>query len=134
MKRIELNKTKKQPTKNKTSKLYLIIILVFYLTIDALLIDKIIVPSFAKYETKQQELKAEKEQQELLKRATIIVKLKENLNVSFYSDVKVSDLIEEINGNIVDDYKLDTSKLGQRKIKFESRVINDPAFYILHKH
>ena len=119
MKRIELNKPKKQPTKKKTSKLYLIIVLVFYLTIDALLIDKIIVPSFAKYETKQQELKAEKEQQELLKRATIIVKLKENLNVSFYSDVKVSDLIEEINGNIVDDYKLDTSKLGQRKIKFE---------------
>ena len=119
MKRIELNKTKKQPTKNKTSKLYLIIILVFYLTIDALLIDKIIVPSFAKYEAKQQEIKVEKEQQELLKRATIIVKLKDNLNVSFYSDVKVSDFIEEINGRIVDDYKLDTTKLGQRKIKFE---------------
>ena len=56
---------------------------------------------------------------EILKTATIIVELKDNLDVSFYSDVKVSDFITNINGTIVDDYKIDTSILGKRKIKFE---------------
>lgn len=62
-------------------------------------------------------------EEEKIKNATIIVDLKQNLNAEFYSDIKVSDFIENINGTIVDDYKIDTTILGEKKIKFE--YIND---------
>ena len=106
----QLKVVKKQP-----NKLVLLGILLFYITIDVLLINYIIVPAYSHF----QEVKEEKEYQEILKTATIIVELKDNLEVSFYSDVKVSDFISNINGTIVDDYKIDTSILGKRKIKFE---------------
>lgn len=101
---------KKQPTK-----VTLLLIIIFYILIDALLINNIILPAYSNY----QEKKAEEEYQEILKTATIIVDTKDNLDVSFYSDVKVSDFIENINGTIVDDYKINTQSLGKKKIKFE---------------
>ena len=101
---------RKQPTK-----VTLLLIIVFYILIDALLINNIILPAYSNY----QEKKAEEEYQEILKTATIIVDIKDNLDVSFYSDVKVSDFIENINGTIVDDYKINTQSLGKKKVKFE---------------
>ena len=42
-----------------------------------------------------------------------------DLEVEVYSDLKVKDLIKKINGKIVDNYKIDTTKLGEKEIKFE---------------
>lgn len=58
-----------------------------------------------------------------LKKATIIVNLKDDLNAEFLSEVRVSSFIENINGTIIDDYIIDTTKLGEKKIDFE--YLND---------
>lgn len=42
----------------------------------------------------------------------------ENLETEFLSDVNVSDFIKSIDGKIVDDYKIDTTKVGKKEIKF----------------
>ena len=42
-------------------------------------------------------------EQELIKNATIIVNLKENLEVPLFTQIHISDFIEEINGNIIND-------------------------------
>ncbi len=54
-----------------------------------------------------------------VKHAVIIVELKDNLTAEFLSDIKVSDYIININGTIINDYKIDTKKLGPKKVKFE---------------
>lgn len=43
--------------------------------------------------------------------------------VEVYSDIKLSDLIESINGKLIEDPKIDTSKLGKKSITF--KYIND---------
>lgn len=53
-----------------------------------------------------------------VKNAKIDVKLKENLETEFLSKIKVSDFITSINGTIVDDYEIDTTKVGLKKIDF----------------
>ena len=58
-----------------------------------------------------------------VKFANIELILKDDLQVAFLSDVKVSDFIESINGEIVDDKRIDTTKIGKQKIEFE--YIND---------
>ncbi len=58
-----------------------------------------------------------------IKHAVIIVELQEPLETEFLSKVKVSDFIVNINGKIVDDYTIDTTKVGPKKIKFT--YIND---------
>lgn len=58
-----------------------------------------------------------------IKYAKIEVTLKDNLEVPFLEDVKVSDFIENINGKIIDDYEIDTTKLGNKEISF--KFIND---------
>lgn len=104
-----------EPKKKQPSRVTLLFIIIFYILIDVLLIKNIILPVYSSY----QEKKAEKEYQEILKTATIIVDIKDNLDVSFYSDIKVSDFIENINGTIIDDYKINTQSLGKKKVKFE---------------
>ena len=54
-----------------------------------------------------------------IKNATIVVELKENLDVDFLSNVKVSNLITNINGKLIDDYEIDTKTVGEKKIEFE---------------
>lgn len=105
----------KNPPKKKVSKKSLIFIILLYLTLDTLLITKIIIPAYANHPEVSEEEKIE----EILKTATILVELKEDLNVSFYSEVKVSDFITNINGSIVDDYTINTRSLGKKKVKFE---------------
>lgn len=55
---------------------------------------------------------------ERLKNAIIKVRLVEELNISVNSEVYVMDLISSINGNIVDNYKIDTTELGIKDINF----------------
>ena len=56
-----------------------------------------------------------------IKTATIKVVLKKDLNVEFNSKVKVADLVESINGKILTNYKIDTTKLGEKEIEFKFR-------------
>ena len=104
----------KNPTK-KVSKKILLLIILLYLTLDTLLITKIIIPAYANH--------PEVSEEEKLENATIIVDLKEDMNVAFYSEVKVSDFITNINGTIIDDYQINTKTLGKKKVRFE--YIND---------
>lgn len=67
--------------------------------------------------------RAQKIEEEKIKNAVVIVELKEDLETEFLSKVKVSDFITNINGKIVNDYLIDTTKIGEKKIKFE--YIND---------
>lgn len=63
-----------------------------------------------------------------VKNANVKLVLKDNLNASFLSEVKVSDFIEEINGKIIDDYVIDTNVLGEKKISF--KFINDEGIKV----
>ena len=107
---------KKIKSSKRTPKLIITLLLVVcFIIVDILLIKNIIIPAYHQ----MQERKAEKEYQEILKTATIRVELTDNLETSFYSDVKVSDFLKSINGTLVDDYKIDTSTIGKKKVKFE---------------
>lgn len=58
-----------------------------------------------------------------IKNAKIIVSLVDDLEVDVFSEIELSDLIKSINGNLVKDYKINTTKIGTKKIDFE--FIND---------
>lgn len=58
-----------------------------------------------------------------IKYARIEIVLKDDLTVEFLEEKKVSDFIESINGNIVDDYIIDTTTLGEKEVTFN--FIND---------
>jgi len=58
-----------------------------------------------------------------IKNAIIIVQLQNDLNIEFATNVKISDLITNINGKIIDDKNIDTLLLGEKEVKFE--YIND---------
>ena len=92
-------------------KKYLIGLIIFCLILCAFLVVKIIIPS---YKLSHEE----KEEDEKIKNAIIKVTLKEDLTTSFLSQVKVSDFIEEINGEITNDFTIDTSKIGSKEISF----------------
>lgn len=53
-----------------------------------------------------------------VKKAKKIVELK-TTEVEVYSDIKLKDLISNINGKIIDNKKIDTKKLGKKEITFE---------------
>lgn len=54
-----------------------------------------------------------------VKYAKVEIALAENMDIEFLSDAKVSDFIENINGKIIDDYKIDTTKVGKQEISFK---------------
>lgn len=64
-----------------------------------------------------QEYKDYKEQ-ERIKNAIIKVELVNNLNVPINNEIYVMDLISSINGNIIDNYKIDTTKFGIKDVTF----------------
>lgn len=76
-----------------------------------ILITTIFVGSFMKKKLDK------KKQEKLIQKAEIV--LSEDLTVPFLEERKVSDFIVSMNGKIVDDYKIDTSSLGQKVIKFD---------------
>ena len=53
-----------------------------------------------------------------IKHAKKIVKLK-TTELEVYSDVKLSDIIEKINGKLINNPKIDTKKLGKEQITFK---------------
>lgn len=57
-----------------------------------------------------------------VKNATKIVKLKTN-EIEVYSEVKLKDLIKNINGHLLSNPKINTTKLGKQQIEFD--YIND---------
>lgn len=54
-----------------------------------------------------------------IKYAKIEINLVENLTIEFYDKRKVSDFIQTINGTIIDDFEIDSTKLGKQDITFE---------------
>lgn len=55
----------------------------------------------------------------IIENAVVKVELIEDLNIPFNTKIYVSDLIEYINGTIIEDKKVNTSKLGAQSIDFE---------------
>lgn len=45
--------------------------------------------------------------------------LKENLSVEFGKEVSISDFIENLNGTLLEDKKIDTTKLGEKQVLFD---------------
>ena len=54
-----------------------------------------------------------------IKHAIIKVETIDNLDIEVYSDVKLKDLIESINGKLIKNKKIDTTKVGKQDITFE---------------
>lgn len=54
-----------------------------------------------------------------IKTAKVEITYIEDKNIDFLSDTYVSTLIKSINGKIVDNYKIDTTKLGEKEINYE---------------
>lgn len=67
-----------------------------------------------------------------IKTAKVKVELIDNLEVDFNGDVKVSDFIKSINGEIINDYKINTSKVGTKNIVFE--FINDDGIKLKYNY
>lgn len=53
-----------------------------------------------------------------IKNAIVKVELIDNLEIEFNSKIYLSDLIESINGELCDNFSIDTNELGDKKIKF----------------
>ena len=54
-----------------------------------------------------------------IKHALIHVELIDNLDIEVYSKIKTSDLIKEINGELIEDNEIKTTHLGTKEINFE---------------
>ena len=67
-----------------------------------------------------------------IKNARIEVILKNNLVVEFTEEKRVSDFIESINGEIIDDYVIDTTSLGKKEIEFKFK--NDQNITVSYKY
>ena len=50
--------------------------------------------------------------------AKIIVELEDNLKIEVYSKLKLSNLIKSINGNLTDDFTINTKNIGKKTINF----------------
>lgn len=90
----------------------LTIILIISLVVITVLITQVIIPCIDMY----------KEQQRI-KNATVIVELKEDLELNFYSETKLSDLIVNINGELNEDITINTKEIGTNKVTF--KYVND---------
>ena len=98
----------------------LIVILLLCLTINWLLTYFVFIPYYKEYQIRE----AEKKEEERIRNATIIVNLKEERNIAFYTkDVYASSYIDYINGEITKDAKIDTEKVGEQEVTIE--YIND---------
>lgn len=67
-----------------------------------------------------------------IKTAKIEIKLSDNLEANFADTLKVSSFIESINGKILDDYVIDTDKLGKKNVKFE--FVNDDGIKLKYSY
>ena len=90
----------------------LTIILIISLIIITVLITQVIIPCIDMYKKQQR-----------IKNATVIVELKEDLELNFYSETKLSDLIVNINGELNEDITINTKEIGTNKVTF--KYVND---------
>lgn len=67
-----------------------------------------------------------------VKTAKIEVTLVEDLTINFAESKKVSDFITSINGEIIDDYTIDTTTLGTKNITF--KFINDDHIKVSYSY
>lgn len=67
-----------------------------------------------------------------IKTAKIEVILPEDLTLEFNDKKKVSDYIVSINGKIIDNYEIDSTKLGKKDVEFE--FINDDNIKVSYKY
>ena len=67
-----------------------------------------------------------------VKTAKVNIILKKDLTIEFASNILVSDMIKNMNGTIKNDYKIDTTKLGTKKIKFN--FTNDDGITIPYSY
>ena len=67
-----------------------------------------------------------------IKFAKVEVTLKDNLKLEFNDKKKVSDFIESINGTILDDYIIDSSKLGKKDVIVSFK--NDDNIKVKYKY
>ena len=94
----------------------IIIIIVVCLIVNVLLVGGVIIPKVKNTSIKKKE---ELKQKELIKNAKIDVIIKEDSNIPFAKEIKISEMIESINGTIVDDKLINTASLGVKEVKFE---------------
>ncbi len=67
-----------------------------------------------------------------VKYAKIEITLKEDLTLNFTEKKHVSDFIESINGKIVDDYIIDSTKIGEKSVHFE--FVNDDGIKLPYEY
>lgn len=103
-------------------KLIIIFIIILITTISLFVTFKIIEKRNEKEITQELDKK---------KKAKISVTTIDNLEFEFLSKIKVSDLITSINGEIVDDYEIDTTKVGEKKVEFN--FINEDNIEVEYK-
>ena len=70
-------------------------------------------------------------EEERIKNAIIKIDFIEPLQVEFNSDVKLSDLITSINGELIDDFKINTEVVGKREVSF--KYINEENLKVPYK-
>ena len=58
-------------------------------------------------------------EEEHIKNAIIKIEFINPLEVEFNTSVRLSDLITSINGTIIDDYEVDTTKVGNKELNFK---------------
>ncbi|MBR2841151.1 MAG: hypothetical protein IKF01_04785, partial [Bacilli bacterium] len=51
-----------------------------------------------------------------IKHAKIKVELIDNLDIEVYSDIKLKNLIKNINGKLIENKKINTTKIGKKEI------------------
>lgn len=67
-----------------------------------------------------------------IKTAKIEVTLMDSLTADFLSDKKISDFITSMNGSIIEDRKIDTTKIGEQEINFD--FINDDGIKVSYAY
>ena len=58
-------------------------------------------------------------EEERIKNAIIKIDYIDPLEVEFNKEIKLSDLIKSINGTLIDDFKIDTSTVGEKEINYK---------------
>ena len=70
-------------------------------------------------------------EEERIKNAIIKIDFINPLEVEYNKEIKLSDLITSINGELIDDFKIDTSKVGTKEISF--KYINEEDLKVPYK-
>lgn len=74
----------------------------------------------------------ELKEKEKIRNAIVEIELTDDLTVPFATKTKVSDFITSINGELVEDYSIDTTILGDKEISFE--YVNDDGIKIPYSY